>query len=638
MHPSYSISCLAALLCAGVLPAAEPTTEPVIPDYSQTARSEVPEEFKFRLEDLFKDEAAWRVEFEAVAKRVATVDGVAKDWTKTPAHMADLLDLLGGIKERGERLMSYAHLQNDMDLSNPEFARMQTEYQNLAISLGAKTTFITPDILQLGRDKVEAYLQAEPRLAPYRFLLEKILRNKDHALSEPEAAIVAQMRLFTDIAPKVSGLLNDLDIPRAEVTLADGSKVLLNSYNFLKYRQSKNAADRRVVAEAFWNNLRKYDNTFAALLDGEMRKQVAFARIHRFPHCLDASLFENDISPEVYRNVIKTVSANLAPLHRLMRLKQRMLGLPEFHYYDIYAPAAPGAAKTYTYQDSRKLVLAAMAPLGGEYAKGLQRAFTERWIDLYPNKGKQSGGYSSGIYGVHPYIKMNYSGRYDDVSVMAHELGHAMHSEFSNAAQPFATAEYPIFLAEIASTFNENLLIHESLRTGTDDREKLRLIENYLERMRGTIYAQTMYADFELAMHERVEQGLPLTATWLESTWMEKFRSYMGTAQGVMKDDDTMAVQWAAIPHFFRPFYVFQYTTGMVASCALAEAVTRDGEAGANKYLAMLRAGGSKFALDILRDAGVDMSQPAPIEAAIREFDRLVTEMETLYARMPEKE
>ena len=637
MKLSFPIPCLAALLCAGLLPAAQPAADPAIPDYSQTPRAQVPDEFKFRVEDIFPNEAAWRTELAALAKLIATVDAQVKDWTSTPARAADMLDLLGAISERGERLDTYAHLLADMDLSNPEYARMKTEYQNLAVEFGAKTAFLAPDVLKLGADQVAAYLKQEPRLAPYRFPLGKILRNKEHALSAAEAGIVAQVRLFTDTAPKVAGLLNDVDIPRAEVTLADGSQARLNPYNFLKYRQSTNPAERKRVSEAYWNNLRTYANSFAALLDGEMKQQVALARIHKFPNCLEATLFENDISPQVYRNVIQTVSANLAPLHRFFKLKQRMLGLKEFNYYDVYGPAAATAAKPYTYQESRKLILAAMAPLGAEYAAGLQRAFAERWIDLYPNKGKQSGGYSTGVYGVHPYIKMNYSGRYDDVSVLAHELGHAMHALFSNAAQPYATAEYPIFIAEIASTFNENLLLNEALRTGTDDREKLRLLDNYLERMRGTIYAQTMYADFELAMHEHVEQGQPLTASWLEATWLEKFNFYMGVDQGVMKEDKTMAVQWAAIPHFFRPYYVFQYVTGMVASTALAEAVTRDGEPATRRYLTMLRAGGSKFALDLLRDAGVDMAKPAPIEAAIRQFDRLVTEMETIHARLPQE-
>lgn len=635
MNPLRPLLSLAVLTMFGDLPAAESAAEPDVPDYSQTERAKVPDEFKFNVADLFKNEAAWRAEFEAVAKLVASVDGLARDWTRTAASTAAMLELLAQVNERGDRLHAYARLQSDMDLSNPAYTRMLTEFQNLAVNFGAKTAFLAPDILKLGGDRVEAYLKQEPRLAPYRFQIEKILRNKDHTLSEKEESLIAQVGLFTDTPGKVAGLLSNVDMPRAEVTLEDGTKVLLNETNFLKYRISKSAADRRTVVEAYWKNLRKYENTFAALLDGEMKRQVAFARMYGFPNCLEATLFENDISPQVYRNVIATVRANLAPLHRLFKLKQRMLGLPEFNYYDVPAPAAPSVTKLYSYEESKQHILAAMKPLGEMYTAGLKRAFADRWIDVYPNKGKQSGGYCSGIYGAHPFIKMNYGGRYDDMSTLAHELGHAMHSDLTNSTQPFATCGYSTFTAEIASTFNENMLLTEALKTTSDDRVKLRLLESYLERMRGTIYAQTLLADFELAMHEQAEAGQPLTAEWLKSTYEKTFRFYMGCDAGVVKADDTVAMTWAAIPHFYRPYYVFQYVTGMVASSALSEAVSNGGEAEAGRYLTMLRAGGSKFPLDLLRDAGVDMSKPAPIEAAIRQFDRLVAEMETLYERLP---
>ena len=625
--------CLALLLCAATLRAAEP----VIPDYSQTERAKVPDDFKFHVNDMFKDDTAWRAEFDAVAKLADSLGDAAKDWTNSPGQVANLLTLVANLNERGERLEAYAKLLGDADLSNPAYVTMQTEYQNFAVGLGARTTFIAPDIIKLGKAKVDAYLKAEPRLAPYKFQLEKILRAKDHTLPEDQAAIVARMGTFTETPGKVSGLLNDVDIPRAEVTLSDGNKVLLNQYNYLIYRISKNQDDRRVIAEAYWNNLRQYENSFAALMDGEMRKQFALARIDKFPTCIEASLFENDISPAVYRNVIKTVSDNLAPLHRLFKFKQRMLGLKEFNYYDIYAPVFANTEKLYSYQDAQKLVLDALAPLGPEYANGLQRAFAEHWIDLYPNKGKQSGAYSMGVFGAHPFIKINYAGRYDDVSVLAHELGHSMHSLFSTTAQPYPTAEYPIFIAEIASTFNENMLLNQALKSNIGDREKLSLLESYLERMRGTIYAQAMFADFELAMHEQAEKGLPLTAAWLKATWLEKFRLYMGVNSGALKDTETVAIQWAGVPHFFRPFYVFTYATGMVASSALAESVSHGGKAEAERYLTMLRAGGSKFALDILRDAGVDLSKPDPIVAAIRQFDHYVAEMETIAARLEKK-
>ena len=638
MQPCRTISLLAALLCAGRLSASEPAHKTIIPDYSQTERAKVPAEFKFNIADLFKTPAAWRTEFDSVKKLASSIDAQAPDWTCSAKRMADVLELISAVNERGDRLYAYARLQSDMDLSNPEFTGMQTEYDSLSVDFSTRTAFVAPDVLKLGADKVADYLKAEPRLAPFRFNLEKILRNRDHILSQKEESIVAQIGLFTDIPVKASGLLNDVDMPRPEVTLTDGTKVLLNESNFLKYRLSKKQADRRIVVEAFWKTVLKYENTFAVLLDGEMKKQVAFSKIYKFPSCLEASLFENDISPEVYRNVIKTVRANLSPLHRLFKLKQRMLGLSELNYFDLVVPAAPSVDKLYTYEESRKHVLAALAPLGPKYTAGLQRAFNEHWIDLYPNKGKQGGGYSMGVYGAHPFIKMNYIGRYDDMSTMAHELGHSMHSEFANAAQPYATAQYATFIAETASTFNENMLLKETLRATSDDRVKLRLLESYLERMRSTIYSQTMLAEFELAMHERAEKGLPLTADWLKATYAGVLRVYMGVDQGIVKIDDSLAVAWSSVPHFYRPFYGFQYVTGMVASTALADAVSNGGEVERERYLGMLRAGGSKFPLDILRDAGVDMSKPAPIEAAIRQFDQLVAEMEIIYARLPPQE
>jgi oligoendopeptidase F len=291
--------------------------------------------------------------------------------------------------------------------------------------------------------------------------------------------------------------------------------------------------------------------------------------------------------------------------------------------------------KLYPFEEARDLVIAAMTPLGEEYAKPLRRAFDDRWIDVYPNKGKQGGAYSLGAYGMHPYVKMNYLGRYSDVSTLAHELGHAMHSHFSCAAQPNTTASYVIFIAEIASTFNENLLLHRMLQSGTDDRMKLGLLESYLERMRGTIYVQTMLAEFELAIHEQVEQSNTLTAKWLNDTYLALYREYFGADRGVALVDDPTAIAWAAVPHFYRPYYVFQYVTGMVASTALAESVIGGGKAEAERYLDVLRAGGSKFPLEILRDAGLDMSSPQPVEAALQQFDRLVGEMEAIYARLP---
>ncbi|MCF7732953.1 MAG: oligoendopeptidase F [Akkermansiaceae bacterium] len=635
MNLLHSILPIAALACVGAVSAAPSNPTPEIPDYSQTERAKIPEEFKFNLADLFQDTATWRAEFDAIGKLAPSLDTAAQDWTTTPARMADTLTLLSSLSERTDRLYAYAKLLNDMDLSDTGSTGLLGEIQAFDVRISTKSAFIAPGVLALGEQQVADYIKAEPRLVPYRFTLEKILRKRGHTLTEPEESIVARMGLFANTPVKASNLLNDVDMPPAGVTLADGSEVKLTESSFLKHRISLVADDRRIVNEAYWTNVNQYANTFAALLDGEMKKQVALSKIYKYPTCLEANLAENNIAPEVYHNLISTVRSNLAPLHRFLRLKQRMLGLSQLNYYDTSVPAAPAVRQQYPFDAARQHVLAATAPLGEEYNQQIQRAFSERWVDIYPNQGKQGGAYSLGVYGTHPFIKMNYTGRFDEVSTLAHELGHSMHSIFSNETQPFPTARYCIFIAEIASTFNETLLIKEVLKATSEDNVKLQLLEGFLDRMRGTIYAQTMLAEFELAMHEHAEDGQTLTAEWLNTTFSKLYCHYMGSDQGVVNTDNFKPVAWAVIPHFYRPFYVFQYATGMVAASALADAVLNEGPAARQRYLGLLRAGGSKDPLDLLRDAGIDMSQPAPIHAALKQFDEMVAEMETLYDRLP---
>ena len=385
------------------------------------------------------------------------------------------------------------------------------------------------------------------------------------------------------------------------------------------------------------DNQKKFENTFAALFDAAMKEHLFQARIRSFPSCLDAALFPDDIRPEVYRNLVSAVRANLEPMHRLLKLRQKMLGLPEFRYGDVYASAVASVNKTYTYEQGQNLVLASMQPMGPEYLAALKMGFDGRWVDIYPNQGKASGAYSEGIFGVHPFVKMNYDGRYREVSTLAHEMGHAMHSWFSDTTQPYAMSQYPIFLAEIASTFNENLLIRHLLKSEKDDQFKLYLLDAYLDGIRGTLYRQTMFADFELAMHERVEQGQSLTPDWLNAKYLELTRLYYGHAKGVVKVEDYIQTEWSGIPHFFYNFYVFQYATGIVSSMALADAVLKEGAPAQARYMAFLKAGGTKFPMDTLKAAGVDLSTSRPVEQALQAFGELVTEMENIYARLEAK-
>jgi len=628
-----------ALLFSFSLPAALIAQVPMtaIPDYAQTPRTQVPEALTWKVSDLYKDETAWRTELDAVKLRAAEIPTLAKGWTATPKAMADLLERISEVEKRSTWLFSYASRLSDTDMANSHFQKLKGEVQSFLVGFGAQLSFLEADVLKLGKDKVAAHLKAEKRLQPYRFPLEKILRQAEHILPEGEQKVASLTGHFSGTPGKASGLLNNLDLPRPEITLANGTKVLLNQANYQKYRAAKLPEDRRAVMTAFWTGQKQFENTFAALMDGTVKSHHFDAQIRKYPDSLSAALEPNAIDPKVYSSLVQAVRANLAPMHRLLKLRQRLLGLPEFRYGDIYASAVASVDKKYGYDEAQKLVLQACEPLGADYQAGLKRAFGERWIDIYPNQGKRSGAYSSDVYGLHPYVLMNYDGSYREVSTLAHELGHAMHSYLAGAAQPYPTADYPIFLAEIASTFNENLLMQTLLKAEKDDRLKLYLLDNYLEGLRGTLYRQTLFADFELQMHQQVEQGKTLTPDWLNKTYLDLTRLYYGHAQGVVKVEDSIQSEWSGIPHFHYNFYVYQYATGVIASMALADAVQAEGAPARDRYLGFLKAGGSDDPLNTLRKAGVDMTKPETLTRAFQVFDRFVGEMEKLVERMEKK-
>lgn len=623
---------LLALAIPFVLVAQAPKA--VVPDFSRTPRAQVPEAHTWNIQDLFPNEAAWRAEFDAVKALTGTVEPMVKGWTDSPQAMAALLERLSEITLRGERVGAYVSLQGDMDLRDARFQKLGGEVQMFMVGFGSKLAFMGADILKLGPEKVAAYVQAEPRLRPYRKQLEDTLRMQKHILPEAEQRVASMTGLFGGTAAKASGLLNNVDLPKPEVTLADGSKALLNQATFQRLRASKVVEDRRKVMETFFANQKRFENTFAALLDGNVKRDLFEAKIRTFDTCLDSALFGDAIDTSVYRNLIQATRANLTPMHRLLKLRQRMLGLPEFRYGDIYASAVASVERRYPYDEGRKLVVDVVAPLGEDYGKAIRRAFDDRWIDIYPNLDKQSGAYSSGVSGVHPYVKMNYDGSFQQVSTLAHELGHAMHSWFSDKAQPAPMAQYPIFLAEIASTFNENMLMHRMLGQEKDDALKLFLLDNYLEGLRGTLYRQTLFADFELAIHEAVEQGKTLTPDFLNAKYLELTRLYYGHDKGVVKVEDYIQSEWSLIPHFYYNFYVYQYATGVIASMAISDAVLKEGAPARDRYLTFLKAGGSDFPLETLKKAGVDLSKPEAVSKAFQAFGGYVDEMEKLVARM----
>ncbi len=628
------LSLCAILLLPPLLAGQEDKMEKKVPDYSLLERRQVPLEHTWKIEDLFASEADWQAEKEILARDVERIDALAKDWTASPAAMLALFDLISAIELKGSRLMSYASHQADTDMGNTRFQAMQGEIRTRFVQMSSKLSFMQPDILALGAEKFAAYLKADPRLAVYRFGVEGILREKDHVLPNEQQRIASLTGLFSGVPGRASGMLNNVEAPRTEVTFSDGKKVLLDQAAYQRLRASKNAADRTLVMKSFWENQKKYENTLAILQDGAVKQHFFNAQIRNYTDCLAARLFSEDISPEVYRQLVRQVHAYLPALQRYLALKQKMLGLPKFRYEDVYASAVQAVDKTFTFAEARRVIEAALKPLGKDYAAALRRAFDDRWMDLYPNKGKESGAYSGGVYGVHPYIKLNYNGDYDAVSTTAHELGHAMHSYFSDQAQPFPTSNYTTFLAEIASTFNEHMLMHHLLKNEKDDLFKLYILDNYLDGFRGTLFRQTLFAEFELAMHNRVEAGQTLTADWLNGKYLELTRQYYGHDRGVCQVDDYIQSEWSGIPHFYMNYYVFQYSTGIIASLALSDRVAKGDPQAQAGYLEVLKAGGSDYPLAILKKAGVDMAGPEPYVAALKRFDGLVGEMEKIVARL----
>lgn len=605
-----------------------------IHDYSTTDRKDIPVEFTWKIEDIYPTIDAWKKEKEEVMIRMEKIDGLSKTWTSNARAMLEFHLLTDEISLTLERLYSYAGNQANMDVGNTQFIGMKGEMRSLFVQFGSKLAFVQPDLLKLGEKKYREFLAAEPKLETYRFGTEQTFRMKDHILPEEQQRIVSMTGLFTNVPAEASSVLNNLEIPAEEVTLSDGKKVSLNIANYMQHRSSKVAADRTLVMTSFWNNHRKFENTHATLLNGEMKKHLFLAKTGKYKDCLEARLYGENIDPAVYTRLIGAVQQNLGSLHRFLKLKQQLLGLEKYNYEDVYASAVKAVDKVYTYDEAVQLVKDAMKPLGPEYQEVLKKAFSERWVDIYPNKGKESGAYSSGLYGVHPYIKMNYNGDYDAVSTLAHELGHAVHSYFSDKYQPYANSNYATFLAEIASTFNENLLMNQLLQQETDDMFKLYILDNYLDAVRATIFRQTLFAAFELAMHQRVEGDQSLTADWLNGKYLAITREYYGHDKGVMQVDEYIQNEWSGIPHFYMNYYVFQYSTGLIASMALSEKVLNEGPAARDKYIEMLKSGGKDYPLNLLKKAGVDMTTAEPTIAALRNFDRLVGEMEKIAGKL----
>lgn len=603
----------------------------ILPQAQERDRSKVPDEYKWDLTAIYPSDQAWRTAKEKLAADLPKLRPFQGTLASSASRLADVLEMQSLFDKELTRLYVYAAMRSDEDTRVSTYQGMQQEMIQLGSVFGTEAAFIDPEILKMDNATIEGFINQEPRLHVYRHYLEDIARRRAHTLSNSEEKLLAGASVMASGPSSVYGIFADADFPYPSVTLSDGKTVKLDKAAFSLYRASPVREDRQKVMEAFFTALGKYRGTFGSMMNSNVQTSVFYARSRNYETSLEASLDHPNIPVTVYSRLVEGVDRNLPTFHRYLKLRKRMMGLSDLHYYDLYAPLVSSVDTKYPVDLAERNILAALAPLGPEYLAGAKRAFTERWIDMYPSEGKSSGAYSNGgAYDVHPYMLLNYNGKYDDMSTLAHELGHTMHSYFSNKTQPYALSSYPIFVAEVASTFNEALLIDYMLKQIKDDNTRLSLLGNYLESIKGTVFRQTQFAEFELRMHEMVEKGEPLTGDSLSKLYSEIVKKYYGHDQGVCIVDDYIANEWAFIPHFYNSYYVFQYATSFTASSALSEKVLAGAPGSTDRYLKFTSSGKSKYPIELLKDAGVDMTTDEPLELTIKKMNRVMDEMEKL--------
>jgi oligoendopeptidase F len=595
-------------------------------------RAKVADRYKWNLADIYADAATWRKQKDAVTAEIPKLREFRGKLGSSPQTLASALELSTRLAKELTRLYVYASMLSDTDTRVSEPQGMQQEMQQLFAQFSAEGSFIEPELLKVGRATVEKFLGGEPRLKIYAFYLRDIVRRAPHTLSDAEEKLLADALPLAGSASNIYGILTNADFPYPTITLSDGRSVKVDQAGYSELRTSKNREDRKAAMSSFFTALGGFSRTFGTTINSEVQKVLFYAKARKYQTNLEASLDPPNIPVSVYTRLVAGVNRHLPTFHRYLKLRKQMMGITDdLHYYDLYAPLVASVDLRYTPDEAQKHVLAAVAPLGSEYQSVLQRAFNDRWLDWQPTEGKRSGAYSNGgAYDVHPYMLLNYLGQYNDVSTLAHELGHTMHSYFSNKTQPFPTADYATFVAEVASTFNEALLIDHMLKQIKDTPTRLSLLGNYLENIKATVFRQTQFAEFELKMHEMAEKGQPITGEALDKLYLDITRRYYGHDQKITVVDDYIAHEWSFVPHFYRDFYVFQYATSFTAAEALSAKVLSGDQAATKRYLTFLGAGGSDYPVNLLKSAGVDMTTDEPLDLTIRKMNAVMDEMEKL--------
>ncbi|MGE4284310.1 MAG: oligoendopeptidase F [Clostridia bacterium] len=590
-------------------------------------REEIEQQYKWKLEDIYLNNQEWEKDFIKIKNLIPQTVQYKNKLGDSSLNLLQGLKLSDELSSLTEKVFVYARMHRDEDNTNAVYQALTDRAQSLSIQVSGALAFITPEIISVPEEKLREYLEKEQELKLYTHYIDEILRQKKHILSQSEEELLAASGEIAGTARDIFTMLNNADIKFPMIRNEKDEEVELTKGNFIHYMES---SDRRVRKDAFhalYNSYIKQKNTLAASLNANVRKNIFYSTARKYPSALESSLDPDNVPKSVYDNLIDTIHSHLHLLHRYISLRKKVLQLDELHMYDLYTPLIKEMNKHVFYKDALNIVEEALHPLGKDYINTLKTGFDHRWIDVYENEGKTGGAYSWGAYTTHPYVLLNYQGTLKDVFTLAHEMGHALHSYYTNKQQPYIYSQYKIFVAEVASTVNESLLIQHLLKNTNDPNEKAYLLNHYLDEFRGTVFRQVMFAEFEKIIHGKVEDGEALTPQLLCEIYRELNIEYFGN--DIIVDND-IDMEWSRIPHFYNSFYVYKYATGFSAATSLSKQILDQGQPAVDRYLQFLSSGDADFPIEILKKAGVDLSTSQPIIDALKVFEEMLNEMEKM--------
>ncbi|MDF0727929.1 oligoendopeptidase F [Cytobacillus sp. S13-E01] len=591
-------------------------------------RSEIQVEDTWRLEDIFETDEAWEKEFQEVKDMIPKISEFQGKLSDSADGLYEALSYQDDISMRLGKIYTYAHMRYDQDTTNSSYQALNDRAANLYTQVGSALSFIVPEILAADEANIKSFLNEKEELKVYEHALDEINRQRPHVLSAKEEALLAQVSEVTAASSNTFGMLNNADLTFPTLKDENGEEVEITHGRYIRFLESDDVRVRKEAFKKVYETYGNYKNTFGSTLSGAVKKDNFNARVRNYSSAREAALSNNNIPESVYENLVNTVNDNLHLLHRYVRLRKKLLGVDELHMYDLYTPLVKDVKMEVKYEEAKEYLIKGLAPLGEDYLHVLQEGLDNRWVDVQENKGKRSGAYSSGTYGTNPYILMNWQNNVNNLFTLAHEFGHSVHSYYTRNNQPYPYGNYSIFVAEVASTCNEALLNDYLLKTIDDEKEKLYLLNHYLEGFRGTVFRQTMFAEFEHLIHKKAQEGEALTPDLLTETYYNLNKKYFG--EDIVIDKE-IGLEWSRIPHFYYNYYVYQYATGFSAATALSKQILEEGKPAVDRYINnFLKAGSSDYPIEVLKRAGVDMTSSQPIEEACKVFEQKLTEMENL--------